>query len=428
MTATEPAHLSPQQPADDLRPSARVQHLLEIARQEFVRTGFAKASMDGIARAAGVSKETIYRHFADKEALFRAAVEALGSAFSKRSEQLLATQAEPETLLAQHAKAILDSAMDSGYLSAVWVTVSIAWTMPDFARILQQNYVARLEPLRQVLERIVARSGVARPTPIDCAADFGSLAVQGPRHLMGWPELGQAERERLAHRIATFYLYGGRARAGGLSSAPQPAEDPTPPRAERPAHVATLLRVATRHFLKQGFQDASLDLIGEQARVGRGTLYRHFGNKAGLFDAAMLDLAQDVSDVTPPLLAAGGDPSVVLPPYLAAASAVLASPRSIALHRTVISESKRAPALARQIYGTMRAPWTQPLAAWLAGEAARGVLPVDDPHWCAVQMLILATLGNRPFATHRSMDEAARKAAAERATAIFLHGFTAALA
>jgi AcrR family transcriptional regulator len=40
------------------------------AREHFLRDGFAGASMDGIAKSAGVSVKTIYSHFADKEELF----------------------------------------------------------------------------------------------------------------------------------------------------------------------------------------------------------------------------------------------------------------------------------------------------------------------------------------------------------------------
>jgi TetR/AcrR family transcriptional repressor of mexJK operon len=40
------------------------------AREHFLRDGFAGASMDGIARSAGVSVKTIYSHFANKDDLF----------------------------------------------------------------------------------------------------------------------------------------------------------------------------------------------------------------------------------------------------------------------------------------------------------------------------------------------------------------------
>jgi AcrR family transcriptional regulator len=50
------------------------QALLEAAVAVFARYGFRKASMDEVARAAGVSRQGLYLLFADKEDLFRKAV------------------------------------------------------------------------------------------------------------------------------------------------------------------------------------------------------------------------------------------------------------------------------------------------------------------------------------------------------------------
>lgn len=44
--------------------------LIDAARHEFCRDGFRGASVDRIAAAAGVAKQTFYNHFPSKEALF----------------------------------------------------------------------------------------------------------------------------------------------------------------------------------------------------------------------------------------------------------------------------------------------------------------------------------------------------------------------
>jgi len=49
--------------------------LLDAALTVFARYGYRKASMDEIARAAGVSRQGLYLQFADKEDLFRASVQ-----------------------------------------------------------------------------------------------------------------------------------------------------------------------------------------------------------------------------------------------------------------------------------------------------------------------------------------------------------------
>lgn len=50
--------------------------ILEAAQVLFSHEGYAGTSMDHIAAEAGVSKLTVYSHFGDKEALFKAAVQA----------------------------------------------------------------------------------------------------------------------------------------------------------------------------------------------------------------------------------------------------------------------------------------------------------------------------------------------------------------
>jgi AcrR family transcriptional regulator len=60
-----------EEPAADARQLA----VLDAAVAVFARYGFRKASMDEVARAAGVSRQGLYLQFANKEELFRKAVE-----------------------------------------------------------------------------------------------------------------------------------------------------------------------------------------------------------------------------------------------------------------------------------------------------------------------------------------------------------------
>ncbi|MGO8940772.1 MAG: TetR family transcriptional regulator [Mycobacterium sp.] len=55
--------------------------ILAAARSEFAQYGLAGARIDRIARAADASKERLYAHFKDKEALFRSVVAADAAEF-----------------------------------------------------------------------------------------------------------------------------------------------------------------------------------------------------------------------------------------------------------------------------------------------------------------------------------------------------------
>jgi AcrR family transcriptional regulator len=69
---SERSEKSPKQPKPKAGDKAGV--ILAGAMQEFETTGYAAASMDRIATAAGVSKPTLYSYFQDKAGLFAALV------------------------------------------------------------------------------------------------------------------------------------------------------------------------------------------------------------------------------------------------------------------------------------------------------------------------------------------------------------------
>jgi len=54
--------------------SAKAQDVLEAAHELFMAKGYEAASMDAVAKAAGVSKATVYAHFNSKDELFAAIV------------------------------------------------------------------------------------------------------------------------------------------------------------------------------------------------------------------------------------------------------------------------------------------------------------------------------------------------------------------
>src|SRR6516165_11828346 len=56
-------------------PNSKAESILAAAKRTFLAAGFGAVSMDAIAREAGVSKATVYAHFAGKEDLFGAVIE-----------------------------------------------------------------------------------------------------------------------------------------------------------------------------------------------------------------------------------------------------------------------------------------------------------------------------------------------------------------
>lgn len=69
---TTPQKAEPASPALSPRAARKLAQVIEGARVVIVAKGFDGASVDDIARQAGISKATMYRYFPDKTALFEA--------------------------------------------------------------------------------------------------------------------------------------------------------------------------------------------------------------------------------------------------------------------------------------------------------------------------------------------------------------------
>lgn len=82
--------------------------LLDAAAVEFCQNGYAGASIAAIARRAGISKSTIFHHFASKEALYLAVISSAAEEFRQKLENVLASSAEPGEALAVFQRSHLD--------------------------------------------------------------------------------------------------------------------------------------------------------------------------------------------------------------------------------------------------------------------------------------------------------------------------------
>ncbi len=83
--------------------------VLAAAREEIVEHGYERATMLGIARRCGASKETLYSWFGSKQALFGEIVAAEGRATIATLERaLLRHPDDPRRALGAFARALLD--------------------------------------------------------------------------------------------------------------------------------------------------------------------------------------------------------------------------------------------------------------------------------------------------------------------------------
>jgi AcrR family transcriptional regulator len=79
--------------------AVRSEQLLVLADRLFAERGFHAASMDELARRAGVSKPVIYDHFGSKEQLFATCVRRTGEALADRVANAVREESDPQARL-----------------------------------------------------------------------------------------------------------------------------------------------------------------------------------------------------------------------------------------------------------------------------------------------------------------------------------------
>lgn len=153
-------------PDDD---SSKRRQILAGARKVFMDLGFDGASMGEIARAAGVSKGTLYVYFADKSALFEAILEEEALQHGQVVFNFDPAR-DAETTLRDFGTAYLHLLCRPGGGSAIRTVMAIAERMPDVGR----RYYFR------VLDKTINRLSEylkAHVAPGDLAIDDCDLAA-----------------------------------------------------------------------------------------------------------------------------------------------------------------------------------------------------------------------------------------------------------
>jgi AcrR family transcriptional regulator len=113
--------------------SAKRRQILDGARKVFMDMGFDGSSMGEIARAAGVSKGTLYVYFADKNRLFEAIVEEEALVKGQFAFNFEAAS-DITTTLRQFGEAFIAMVCRPGGGSAIRTVMAVAERMPEVGR------------------------------------------------------------------------------------------------------------------------------------------------------------------------------------------------------------------------------------------------------------------------------------------------------
>jgi TetR/AcrR family transcriptional regulator, mexJK operon transcriptional repressor len=208
--------------ADDQRRSTRKRRaIVDAAATVFLRKGYLGTSMDEIAALAAVSKQTVYKHFADKERLFS---EIVVSAVDEASDQVhaevleLADSGDIEADLRDLARRQLEMVMQPRLLQLRRLVIGEAGRFPDLGRTFYERGPARtLTALAGAFERLASRGLLQLDgDPLVVAQHFNWLIMSNPLNqamLLGHDEPpARPDLDRYVDSGVRAFLaaYGGR--------------------------------------------------------------------------------------------------------------------------------------------------------------------------------------------------------------------------
>jgi AcrR family transcriptional regulator len=184
-------------------PHAHHLRILRQARSDFFVQGYSRFTMDGLAAELGMSKKTLYVHFAGKDEIIGAVIDDLAAEIRATADALMASRA---LNLAEKLRAFIEGLMER--LAALSPA-----TLRDLMRFAPHLHTRLEEVRRKTLPYVFGRfieegqlAGLVRNNiPVGFATEFLLQAVQGMMQPAVLERLRLAPREVIATAINLYF-------------------------------------------------------------------------------------------------------------------------------------------------------------------------------------------------------------------------------
>jgi TetR/AcrR family transcriptional repressor of mexJK operon len=188
------------------RSSRKRSAILDAATGLFLTREYAGTSMEEIASAAAVSKQTVYKHFSDKETLFRevalGSVEPVGSAFQAEVTATAEANDVPAALQ-KLARTYIDAVMSPMLLRRRQLVLREAGRFPDLAHKYHETGPRRaIAALSTAFARLAERGELMIKDPRVAATQFAFLVIGEPLDTAMFRGVGRRRTRRELRALA----------------------------------------------------------------------------------------------------------------------------------------------------------------------------------------------------------------------------------
>lgn len=157
--------------------------ILDAATEIFLANGYLGTNMDEIAARSSVSKQTVYKHFASKEALFVEIVSSMTNAAGDAVHNDVPDIGEEGVAgyLEDYAFRQLSIVVTPRVMQLRRLVVGEVSRFPELAQVLYERGPARaIEVLARLFERLTERGLLAVDDPMQAASQFNWLVMSEP--------------------------------------------------------------------------------------------------------------------------------------------------------------------------------------------------------------------------------------------------------
>jgi AcrR family transcriptional regulator len=138
---------------------ATTKRLLEVARQQFTKHGYAQTATEAIVDEAGVTRGALYHHFESKEGLFKAVVEVVQKDVASRIEAAVSKSNDPWQQLLIGCKTFLTASMDADIQQIMLLDAPAVLGFETWREIDSQNSMRLLrESVQELVDKKVIRT------------------------------------------------------------------------------------------------------------------------------------------------------------------------------------------------------------------------------------------------------------------------------
>ncbi len=146
--------------------SAKRRQIVDGARQVFLAQGFDAASMGEIARAAGVSKGTLYVYFESKEELFAALVKSQCALTAERLFELDVDNHDLRDVLTRLGLSFVNAMIEPRHVATIRMVIGSADRKPEIGRLfVEAGPRAGVRRLSKWIEAKIAQGELDCPDP-----------------------------------------------------------------------------------------------------------------------------------------------------------------------------------------------------------------------------------------------------------------------